>query len=59
MTVVFILLPLSLLLGGVFFLGYCWSVKTGQLEDLDTPALRMLVEDNDNAATTVGEKKEN
>ena len=42
MDIIFILLPLSLLLGLIFFAGYCWSARNGQFEDLDTPGARML-----------------
>lgn len=45
MDIVFILLPLTLLLA-LFFLGcYLWSVRKGQLDDLDTPARRILFDD--------------
>ena len=45
MEIIFVLLPLSLLLalGGVGL--YLWAVRSGQLDDLDTPALRVLFDD--------------
>lgn len=46
MSIIFVLLPLSLLLGIIFFLGYLWSVKNDQFEDLDTPAVRMLADED-------------
>ncbi|MCO6432247.1 MAG: cbb3-type cytochrome oxidase assembly protein CcoS [Deltaproteobacteria bacterium] len=42
MEVIFILLPLSLALGGVFLLAYFWAARSGQFEDLETPAVRIL-----------------
>ena len=42
MSVIFILLPLSLFLGIIFFFGYIWSVRNDQFEDLNTPAVRIL-----------------
>lgn len=44
MEILYILLPLSLLLGGIGVAGYYWCVRSGQMDDLDTPALRMLIE---------------
>lgn len=46
MNIIFVLLPLSILLGLAFLAAYCWSVKSGQLEDLETPAVRILGEDS-------------
>lgn len=45
MTVLFILVPLALLLAGVALLGFAWSARSGQLDDLVTPALRVLHDD--------------
>jgi cbb3-type cytochrome oxidase maturation protein len=47
MNIVFVLLPLTILLGLVFLWGYRWSVRNGQFEDLDTPAVRILTDDVD------------
>ncbi len=48
MNIIFLLLPLSIILGLVFLAGYIWSVCNKQYEDLNTPALRMLVDDDTN-----------
>ena len=45
MNIIFILLPLSLLLGGFFLGAYIWSVRSKQFNDLNTPPLRMLADD--------------
>lgn len=45
MNIIFILLPLSLFLGLVFFLAYLWCVRTDQFEDLKTPAVRILADE--------------
>lgn len=42
MEVIYLLLPLSIFLGVIFVVAYCWSAKTGQFEDLHTPAIRIL-----------------
>lgn len=43
MEIVFILLPLSLLLAIAGLLGYLWSVRTGQFDDLDGASMRPLI----------------
>jgi cbb3-type cytochrome oxidase maturation protein len=47
MDIIFILIPFSLLLVGFFIGAFIWSTKSGQHEDLETPAHRMLLEDED------------
>jgi cbb3-type cytochrome oxidase maturation protein len=42
MSVLFIVLPLALLIVGSAVAGFVWSVRTGQLDDLETPAVRVL-----------------
>lgn len=48
MGVIFILIGCSLFLALVFLLAFFWSVKSGQNDDLHTPAIRMLFEDEPN-----------
>lgn len=45
MEVVFILLPLAVAVAGVMLALFVWAVKSGQFDDLHTPALRILVDD--------------
>lgn len=47
MDIVFILLPASLLLALVGLCAYIWNIKRDQYEDLDTPPLRMLIDDEE------------
>jgi cbb3-type cytochrome oxidase maturation protein len=42
MTVIFLVLPLALAASAAAVLAFIWSTKSGQLDDLDTPPLRML-----------------
>ena len=49
MQVVFILLPLALLVAGVMLALFVWAAKSGQFEDLETPPVRMLLDDEDHA----------
>ena len=45
MNVFFVLVPVALLLAGAGVAAFFWSVKTGQYDDVDTPAIRMLIDD--------------
>ncbi|MBI4955509.1 MAG: cbb3-type cytochrome oxidase assembly protein CcoS [Myxococcales bacterium] len=45
MSVLYIVLPLAVLLAGGAVLAYLWTVRSGQLDDLDTPPARMLRDD--------------
>jgi cbb3-type cytochrome oxidase maturation protein len=45
MIVLFALLGVSLCLGGVGLLAFMWSLRTGQYEDLEGSANRILFEE--------------
>jgi len=47
MSVVYILLPAAAALAVVGVAAFIWAVRHGQLDDLDTPAVRMLHDDED------------
>lgn len=47
MNIVFFMIPLALLLGFGFLGAFIWSVKDGQLDDVETPALRILNDERD------------
>ena len=47
MSAVFIALPFALLLALLFLAAFIWSVRSGQLDDLETPALRILGEEDE------------
>jgi cbb3-type cytochrome oxidase maturation protein len=42
MSVIFIVLPLALLFVAAGVGAFVWSARSGQMDDLDTPAVRML-----------------
>lgn len=50
MESLYLLIPLSVLL--VFIIGFLfwWSVKSGQFDDMEGPAYRMLMDDDDPVA---------
>lgn len=45
MITLYVVLPLALLIAGGAVAAFAWSVRSGQLDDLDTPPRRILVED--------------
>lgn len=45
MEIVYFLLPLVIAIAFVFMAGFVWMTKNGQYDDLETPALRMLLDD--------------
>jgi cbb3-type cytochrome oxidase maturation protein len=47
MSVVYVALPAALILAGIALAAFIWSVRSGQMDDLDTPAIRPLIEDDD------------
>ena len=42
MSVLYLVLPLALMLVGGAVLAFVWSAKSGQYDDLETPAVRVL-----------------
>lgn len=46
MEIIYILIPVSLVLLGVALWGFFWAVRSGQFDDLDSPAYRVLMEED-------------
>ena len=46
MDIVYLLIPLSVLLVFLIGLVFWWSLRNGQFEDLDGPAHRILMDDD-------------
>ena len=46
MNILLFLIPISLVMIGAAALLFAWAVKHGQFEDLDTPALDVLRDDD-------------
>jgi cbb3-type cytochrome oxidase maturation protein len=42
MTILYLVVPLALVLVGAGVVGYLWAVKNGQMDDLDTPGIRVI-----------------
>jgi len=46
MVVFYILTPVALLLAGLGLAAFFWSVRSGQYDDVETPAIRILIDDD-------------
>ncbi len=47
MTILFALIPLAVMLLAVAVWAFFWAVSSGQFDDLDTPALRILLDSDE------------
>ncbi|MCP5151086.1 MAG: cbb3-type cytochrome oxidase assembly protein CcoS [Ectothiorhodospiraceae bacterium] len=47
MEILYLLLPLSVVLVAVVAVALVWAVRSGQFEDLEGPAHRILMDDDD------------
>ena len=61
MEIIFVLLAISICLAIFFLISFLWATKTGQFDDTEGPAMRMLFEsevEKDSASTEEKTKKE-
>lgn len=47
MNILFVLIPIALLLGLVAICGFVFAARSGQFDDLETPAYRALLDDSE------------
>ena len=45
MSVLYLVVPLALVIVGVALAGYLWAVRSGQMDDLETPGVRVIRDD--------------
>jgi cbb3-type cytochrome oxidase maturation protein len=45
-TALYLVLPLALLVATAAVIAFAWTVRSGQLDDVDTPPLRILFDDD-------------
>ena len=50
METIFVLLPLALLIAVIAVGLFIWAARTGQFDDLETPAVRILFDDDEASA---------
>ncbi|HSR16263.1 MAG TPA: cbb3-type cytochrome oxidase assembly protein CcoS [Gemmatimonadales bacterium] len=46
MSVIYVLVPVALVIVAVALWAYVWAARKGQFDDLETPAMRVLHEDD-------------
>lgn len=51
MAVLYVLIPLALMLSGAAVLAFWWAVRSGQFDDAETPAVRILFDDPQPSST--------
>jgi cbb3-type cytochrome oxidase maturation protein len=49
MSAIYLLIAASLLIAFGFLLAFIWATRSGQYEDTDTPAMRILFDDEPKA----------
>lgn len=47
MDILYLLIPIALVLAGVAIAAFFWSVNSGQFDDLESPAHRILYDDDE------------
>lgn len=45
MSILYLMVPMSLVLGALFVGAFVWMARSDQYEDLETPASRILLEE--------------
>ena len=58
MDIIFLLIPLSLVLVGGIVWAFFWAVRSGQFDDLEGPAHRILMDDDDIHSTPSADEKD-
>lgn len=59
MDILLLLIPVTMLLLLVAGLLFWWTVKSGQYDDLDSPAQRILFDDDDHMIPNKKDSKDN
>lgn len=57
MSVLYVALPIALMLGGAALASCLWCIGRGQFDDLETPAVRMLVDDQPTPESPISSKE--
>ena len=52
MDILYLLIPLSLVVVALIVGAVLWAVNSGQFDDLEGPAYRILMDDDENETTT-------
>ncbi len=57
MSVIYLVFPLALILAAVAVAAFIWATRSGQFDDMETPAMRMLHDDERNGESGNGENR--
>jgi cbb3-type cytochrome oxidase maturation protein len=58
MEILYLLIPLAVVIAGAIVWAFFWAVKSGQFDDLEGPAHRILMDDEPVTAQQLAEKPE-
>ena len=47
MSVIYVVLPVALVIAAAAVIAFMWAVRSGQMDDLETPAHRILHDDEE------------
>ena len=51
MSIIFLILPITLLLSAGAVAAFAWATRSGQFDDLETPAIRLLHDERERPVT--------
>lgn len=57
MSALYLVIPLALIVAGSAVAAFIWVVRSGQLDDVDTPARRILFDDGSHRSHSAGRKR--
>lgn len=58
MEVMWLILPLAVGIAAIAVVVFAWAVRTGQFDDLVTPSMRVLLDDDDATEARAGARQE-
>ncbi len=50
MSVIYIVMPIAFVLAAIAVIAFVWAAKQGQFDDLDTPSLRVVTDEDQRPA---------
>jgi cbb3-type cytochrome oxidase maturation protein len=56
MSILVYLIPVALFLGGISLLAFLWALRSGQYDDMDGAAQRILLDDDEAGGTQADER---
>jgi cbb3-type cytochrome oxidase maturation protein len=58
MNILYLLIPISLIVVGIAIWAFIWALKSGQFDDMEGPAHRILMDDDDPMVPRMGGDKD-